>query len=300
MISGTKGNIYYPNYNILINYYEDKKWLYLTNKLSCYRILYIEEGIGSVLVNKKKAAIIPLTLFYLNEKDVIEEIDITGGRIHLVCFLPSAVNNRLTIENMNVEEEPIILSDMQDKLFFEPFYDKEKARVEGTNLPLDTSRRLREILNDLHEQLFIQSEHWPCLSRSYLIELLFLMGRLSSINKENNKNLLDKKIFTIDEVINYICSNYMNKLTINDLAKQFNTNRTTLSKEFKTATGETIINYLIKVRIHIAAGMLKNTELSVTTIIERVGFKNITHFNKAFKSIMKCLPGKFRKMYFSK
>jgi AraC-like DNA-binding protein len=294
MMIGTKGIIYYTDYCMPINYYKDEKALYSTNQSGCYRILFIEDGIGNMLVNKKRVSILPFTLFCLNETDCIEAMEMEGKRIHLLCFLPSAVNNRLTIENMH-SDDCLTISDSQDKMFLKPFMNKDKAQKEGICLSADTGRRLNEILADLKGQLFVQNDSWPCLTRSYLIELLFLIQRTNY--GEYAKKESNKAVFAIDDVIHYIHNNYMDKVTISDLAKRFNTNRTTLSKEFKITTDESVISYLIKIRIQVAASMLRDTELKVAVIIERVGFKNVTHFNKVFRGYTHCLPKEYRKKY---
>jgi AraC family L-rhamnose operon regulatory protein RhaS len=151
-----------------------------------------------------------------------------------------------------------------------------------------------DILKNLKEQLFIQSDSWPCLTRSYLLELLFLVERTYCVkNITHNTN----KRFTTDEILLYLHNNYMKKITIGDLTKRFNTNQTTLSKEFKSSTGQTIISYVLKLRVLIAAGMLRDTTLKIELIIERVGFNNITHFNKVFKEYNQCLPSEYRKRF---
>lgn len=272
--------------------------LYTTNDFKCYRILFVEDGTGSIVINKKRITILPLTLFCLNEMDSVEEVDFEGSKIQLLCFLPAAVNNRLTIDNIKRNED-LTSSDIQDKLFLLPFINKEEVMEEGICLSEDTFRRLKEILIDIKEQLYVQSDSWPCLTRSYLFEILFLNERIIRNHKKFVKEGNNKTKFTIDEVIHYIHNNYMNKITLEELAKRFNTNRTTLSKEFKTVTGETVVDYLIKIRIQVAAGMLRDTYLTVIVIIERVGFSNISHFNRVFQKYTHCLPSEYRKRYSS-
>lgn len=293
---GTKGKVFYPDFYLSISYYEEVKQLYSSNNFPCYRVLFFEDGVGSILINKKRIDIVPFTLFCLNEKESIDGIEVEGGRMHLLCFLPSAVNDKLTMEYM-LTEENISESDRQDKLFFMPFIEEGKKPDNGIYLPANMGISLAGILKEIKEQLTNQNDSWPYLSRSYLIELLFLIYRALFLRKENVEEEKVNYMLAMDEVTHFINNNYMNRITIDDLAKQFGTNRTTLSKKFKAEMGETVINYLIKIRIQVAAGMVRDTELTIAEIIKRVGFKNISHFNREFKKYTQYLPNEYRRKF---
>lgn len=294
MLNGIKGLEYYQNYITPINYYEVDSALYEVDKNDCYRMILIEDGKGSILINNKKISIRPMTLLCLNEKDIVVNIDFIGIKIHILCFLPAAINNRFTVENMT-SNEGLSISDSQDKQFLLPFILHNETYLEFKYINIETGTRLLGILQSLKEQLFVQNASWPCLSRSYFLELLFLIERTYWINQVNNTTNNNK--FSSDDILLYLHNNYRKKITIGDLAKRFKTNRTTLSKEFKKTTGQTIISYILKIRVQIAASMLRDTTLNVYVIIERVGINNITHFNKVFKEYYQCLPKEYRKNY---
>jgi AraC family L-rhamnose operon regulatory protein RhaS len=279
-----------------INYYEDSEILISTNDSCCYRLIFIEDGIGSMMVNKDKVAILPFTCLCLNENDKIHNVDITGIKMQLLGILPSVINNRLTLERMN-SNEGLTTSDIQDRQFLLPFILPDKTYLYFNANYMDTGRRVKEILLNLKELLLVQNDSWPCLTRSYLIELLFLVERTYSFYKEDKVHLNNTVRFSTDDVLLYIHNNYRSKISIDDLAKRYRTNRTTLSKEFKNTTGYSIISYILKTRIEVAAGMLRDTHMNVAVIVERVGFNNITHFNKVFKEYMKCLPNEYRKKF---
>ncbi len=293
---GTRGIHFYPDYEIPINYYENAEQLYLTNQYNCYRLIFIEKGIGSMSVNEDRIAILPLTCLCLNEKDQIKDFDITGLKLQLICVLPSAINSRLSLEKVN-SNEGLTVSDTQDKQFILPFIRRSNTSVNYIIFSMDTGKRVLEILLELKDLLLIQNDSWPCLTRSYLIELLFLVERTFNCTKTATERAEVKSGFSAELLLPYIHNNYMDRLTIGDLTKRFNTNRTTLSKEFKKATGYSVIDYVIKTRIEVAAGMLRDTAMKIELIVERVGFHNVTHFNKVFKEYMKCLPSEYRKMY---
>lgn len=293
MILGTKGIEFYPYYVTPVNYYESVSALYDPELKDCYRFVFIEEGKGDLNINDKRISILPFTILCLNGNDSVTNLNCTVSRMSLLCFLPSAINIKLTMENV-VSNDGLTISDSQDKHFLLPFIYHNDTYTELKYINLETGTRIKYLLEHLKEQLLVQSDSWPCLSRSFLLELLFLIERTYSIRKFENTN---PKRFSVDEVLLYLHNNYWKKITISNLTKKFSTNQTTLSKEFKAVTGQTIIQYILKMRVLVAAGMLRDTTLKIELIIERVGFHNVTQFNKVFKEYHECLPHEYRKRF---
>ena len=105
--------------------------------------------------------------------------------------------------------------------------------------------------------------------------------------------------FEVKDVLLYLHDNCKHKITIPKLSKQFHVNRTTLSDRFFEATGETIITYLNKYRINLAAIMLRETNYSISNIAEEVGFNDTAYFAKLFKKYMLHTPSGYRQHYVS-
>jgi len=98
----------------------------------------------------------------------------------------------------------------------------------------------------------------------------------------------------IGQVIQYLHTNYQDKITINELTRLYHTNRTTLNLKFKEVTKSSIIEYLNNLRIQLACSILRNTTLPVREITTRVGFKDESHFGRIFKKHINCSPSKYR------
>jgi len=82
---------------------------------------------------------------------------------------------------------------------------------------------------------------------------------------------------------------------ITQLTDTFHINRTTLSNKFIDATGMSIIDYLVKLRIKVASMLLRDTHLSIAEVAYRVGFNNSTYFLRTFKKYVDCTPSEYRK-----
>jgi AraC-like DNA-binding protein len=79
------------------------------------------------------------------------------------------------------------------------------------------------------------------------------------------------------------------------MKEKFHINRTTLADKFTKSTGMSVMDYLIRLRVKMAAIMLRDTMLSVSEISYRVGFNDITHFGRTFRKHMGYSPSEYRK-----
>jgi AraC family L-rhamnose operon regulatory protein RhaS len=98
----------------------------------------------------------------------------------------------------------------------------------------------------------------------------------------------------MDKVILFLHTNYEQKITLNQLTELFHINRTTLSEEFIKATGLSVIDYLIKLRIKIASIFLSQTGIPISEILHRTGFNDSTHFGKMFRKHTGFSPSQYR------
>ena len=71
----------------------------------------------------------------------------------------------------------------------------------------------------------------------------------------------------------------------------------TLSQLFKEELGEKFIDYVLKVRMQHAKKLLVETEDSIQSIAEKVGYQNVISFYRAFKKVQNIPPGEYRNMH---
>lgn len=101
----------------------------------------------------------------------------------------------------------------------------------------------------------------------------------------------------LKEVKRDIERRFFEHITLDDLASRHCMDKYHLSKEFKKWIGFSPIEYVIKLRISNAKELLKNSELSVNEIAQRVGFNNTGHFINLFKKQEDMTPLKYRKIW---
>jgi YesN/AraC family two-component response regulator len=110
-------------------------------------------------------------------------------------------------------------------------------------------------------------------------------GVAASLNKDN----------LLDEVAKHINKTYMNELTLDQIAHMACMNRFSFCRAFKERFGQTFTSYLNIIRIKNAAELLKTSDHSITETAFSVGYRNLGHFNRIFKTVFKMPPREYRR-----
>nr|WP_277875391.1 AraC family transcriptional regulator [Aequorivita sp. KMM 9714] len=88
--------------------------------------------------------------------------------------------------------------------------------------------------------------------------------------------------------------NFQYDLKIPDFAKLCGKSLSSFKREFEIIFNTTPGRWLIRKRIDHSKTLLLGTNLTVSEVGYECGFKNISHFIKAFKQTSKITPNKFR------
>ena len=118
------------------------------------------------------------------------------------------------------------------------------------------------------------------LNRSYILHLMTL------INSNIHKKLKPQGVLhvnpLIENVISYINSNYTDDISLDLLTEKFYINKSTLSKEFKDQTAQTIHSYLVMKRISVAKQEMANGT-PPSQVYLSTGFKDYSTFYRTFQ-----------------
>ena len=89
----------------------------------------------------------------------------------------------------------------------------------------------------------------------------------------------------INTIYEYSIANYMNKITLEEIASVANISPNSFCRYFKTHTGKTYSGFLIDFKVGVACRLLIQDKLSIQQVCFESGFNNFTNFYKAFKKI---------------
>lgn len=94
----------------------------------------------------------------------------------------------------------------------------------------------------------------------------------------------------------YIGEKFKNpNLNLSMIADKVNVSKNHLSREYSKETGETLIEYISKIRIKEAKKLLENTNLKTYEIAEEIGFSNSETFFRTFKKYCGITPKQYKK-----
>lgn len=82
---------------------------------------------------------------------------------------------------------------------------------------------------------------------------------------------------------------------IHELCSEIGMSRAQLYRKFKTLTDRTVNEYLLSFRLFKARELLVKTDFNVSEVAFEVGFKNLSHFSRAFREEFGQNPSSFRK-----
>jgi AraC-like DNA-binding protein len=97
------------------------------------------------------------------------------------------------------------------------------------------------------------------------------------------------------EIIEFAASNALDDIGLKDLADKFGMSEKYFSKHFKRVTGNTFMEFILRLRINKACEMLSDSEMYIASICHAVGFNNVANFNRHFFRIKGMTPSDFRK-----
>lgn len=150
-------------------------------------------------------------------------------------------------------------------------------------------------------------EHFKKLKKSSKLErFILLLQILNLITKSKTeplsnfvyrKNYSDLEGKKMRDVFEYTIENYHKNIYLKDIANVANMTKNAFCKYFKRHTNKTYISFLTELRIENACKLIRSKEeIAIAEIAYKVGFQNISNFNRKFKEIKKVTPLKYKNL----
>lgn len=220
--------------------------------------------------------------YHLNERDILI---IPAGTLH---NLKAQSGRRLILlcDNNAFSSNPA-LSDLYS-VISEPYI-----------INADFDKEFLRSMNQIMKDIYILYSNFSDVTEVYIyIKVLTMLARvkeyqLSEVKYDDDGQYSEK--FRI--ILKYIEQNYMNDITLEDLADLAGYSTYHFSRIFKKYSNTTFINFLNRRRVKAAELLLLESGSTITDVAMQVGFASLTTFNRVFKSINGCTPSDYKKLY---
>ena len=152
---------------------------------------------------------------------------------------------------------------------------------------------------EAYQSIFIDLFHLKNgIHQNLLRRRIMVYQLLSSLGQECKKNNLTEQFSELIPALEYIQSNPIVSIQVNDLIKACYISPTKFRKQFQKCEGISPQVYLDRMTLDAACRLLESTQLSFSDISIRLGFSSPANFTKYFKKHKFITPTEYRKLYF--
>lgn len=172
----------------------------------------------------------------------------------------------------------------------EPTYRRHHrfaSRLHLKRVPLAHVERLTE---EMERECTDCPPGYEVAVRAKLLELIVYLSRAYTESDTTEAHAL----LRVGNVIGALEHDYAKEWRVEDLLSIAHMSRSTLMRVFRRATGQTPIEYLVRLRIQKAMELLRNSDRTITQIAMDVGFNDSNYFSRQFRRLTGKSPRQFR------
>ena len=154
------------------------------------------------------------------------------------------------------------------------------------------SRQLVDAVEKMTKEARLKAVGYEALCAAYLLEFLSLASR--GLRRTENQSY-QKHSALVDRACELMLAEYKQKHGVAYFAAACHLSVGRFAHLFKESTGVSPYDYLLRIRIDEAKGLLLRSDLSVAEVAERVGFSDQSYFSKAFRKAVGVSPVAYSK-----
>jgi len=243
------------------------------------------------------------------------ENEVEGSSLSLrkgdLCFIAPDVLHKVTANNHDVIAYNILVrsstfenaftniygnNDIVSDFFTKNLYRKSKETSPYILCNTDCEEILLSIFNQMIDELQnhrkFYGRYLNILFESFILELLrrheahFTIGKATD-NVEHE---------SITSIMRYIQSNYRDT-SLSETARFFSCSEAHLSRMIKKFSGQNFSEIIRTIKLQQSARLLTETDMSISEIVEEVGYTDNSHLHKIFKQNYGMTPAQYKKQF---
>lgn len=251
-------------------------------------LLYVSEGIAATEMNNNYYLLHEGDMIFLapgvyHQNEVVSEKASFIG-IHF-CYLDDF--EILTEDDMVVNESNVIEHRFTQEATSSPF---AALSIEPVYKPTTTCIQL---LRNLVHEFNNRAPGYELICKGYMLQILSLLLRT-----QFTKRLEDTSVHSISirKIIHDIQHHPEHIWNNKELARRMNVHEDYMAKLFKTYVGMKPSDYIAMTRHHQARQLLRESNLSIEKIGEKVGYTDPHYFSRIFRKQEGISPREYRKL----
>ena len=156
----------------------------------------------------------------------------------------------------------------------------------------DSDGHIRNLISRLQKEYTAKDMGYKEIMRCQLIEIL-----IDTMRNVKLPSPIENESDIIKYISDYAAKNYMDKLSLREITKNYPYSLGYISRRFKEERGVSFQEYLQSIRVWEACRLLANTSKKISEISALVGYENIKFFNEIFKRQTGITSREFKKVY---
>jgi len=230
-----------------------------------------------------------------------KEFPVTAGDVFLLQGRQSHYfyeRENLDLINIMYDPEKIALPENELRrmpgycalFMLEPNYRRQHRFASRLHLKRMPLAHVEQLAEEMERECDKEDSGYEVALRAKLLELMVYLSRAYTTSDTTEAHAL----LRVGNVIGALENDFSRDWKLDDLLSIAHMSRSNLMRVFRKATGQTPIEYLVRLRIQRAMDMLRNTDLTVTEIALEVGFNDSNYFTRQFRRILGESPRSFR------
>ncbi len=145
-------------------------------------------------------------------------------------------------------------------------------------LDSDSLTSINHLLKQIELEQSAKRPDWCFAANSLFMHLLLLLLRLVFQNRQEEY----RELLLMNQILQFINANYMNRISSGTLAKKFALSERTLERIFKKMLNTTPCSYIGELRLCKSQEFLEDFKYSITEVAYNAGFTDNCYFSKCF------------------
>jgi len=209
-------------------------------------------------------------------------------------------HDRKSLDLINIMYDPELIDLPENELrrmpgycamfILEPTYRRRHRFASRLHLKRVPLARVEHLIDEMELECNEQKAGNEVALRAKLLELMVFLSRAYT----ETDSIEAHALLRVGSVIGVLENSFQDDWKLDDLLKIAHMSSSNLMRVFRKATGQTPIEYLVRLRIQKSMELLRSTEHTVTEIAMDVGFNDSNYFSRQFRRIVGESPRQFK------